>query len=205
MSTTIQATTAKELLRMPDDGFRYELVRGELRKMSPAGHRHGRIAGNITSSLGLHVVANKLGRVYVADTGFLISSDPDTVRAPDVAFVSQKRLDEVGDVEGYWPGAPDLVVEVISPGDTYTEVEEKVLEWLEAGALMVGCQSSKTRRNCLSLPYRYHSAYRRRHIGRWKCCARLDDGSGGHIRLADTTRMIAHLVVGQNSSFNRLS
>jgi len=137
MSTTIQTTTADELLRMPDDGFRYELVRGELRKMSPAGHKHGRIAGNITSSLGPHVVANKLGRVYVADTGFLISSDPDTVRAPDVAFVSQTRLDEVGDVEGYWPGAPDLVVEVISPGDTYTEVEEKVLEWLEAGALMV--------------------------------------------------------------------
>ena len=137
MSTTIQTTTADELLRMPDDGFRYELVRGELRKMSPAGHRHGRIAGNVTASLGPHVVVNKLGRVYVADTGFLISSDPDTVRAPDVAFASQKRLDEVGDVEGYWPGAPDLVVEVISPGDTYTEVEEKVLEWLEAGALMV--------------------------------------------------------------------
>lgn len=105
--------------------------------MSPAGHKHGRIAGNITASLGPHVVANQLGRVYVADAGFLIASDPDTVRAPDAAFVSQKRLDEVGDVEGYWPGAPDLVVEVISPGDTYTEVEEKVLEWLEAGARMV--------------------------------------------------------------------
>jgi Uma2 family endonuclease len=105
--------------------------------MSPAGHKHGRIAGNITASLGPHVVANKLGRVYVADTGFLISSDPDTVRAPDVAFVSQKRLDEEGDVDGYFPGAPDLVVEVISPEDTYNEAEEKVLEWLEAGALMV--------------------------------------------------------------------
>ena len=105
--------------------------------MSPAGHKHGRIAGNITASLGPHVVANRLGRVYVADTGFLISSDPDTVRAPDVAFVCQKRLDEVGDVEGYWPRAPDLVVEVISPRDTYNEVEEKVLEWLEAGALIV--------------------------------------------------------------------
>lgn len=105
--------------------------------MSPEGNKHGRIAGNITASVGPHVVANKLGRVYVADTGFLISVDPDTVRAPDVAFVSQKRLDEVGDVDGYWPGAPDLVVEVISPGDTYNEVDEKVLEWLEAGALMV--------------------------------------------------------------------
>lgn len=137
MSTTIQTTTADDLLRMPDDGFRYELVRGELRKMSPAGHKHGRIAIKVSTSLDNHVTLNKLGAVYAAETGFLISSDPDTVRAPDVAFVSQKRLDEVGDVEGYWPGAPDLVVEVISPGDTYTEVDEKVLEWLEAGALMV--------------------------------------------------------------------
>jgi Uma2 family endonuclease len=122
---------------MPDDGFRYELVRGELRKTSPAGQKHGRIAIKVSTSLDNHVTLNKLGAIYAAETGFLISSDPDTVRAPDVAFVSQKRLDEVGDVEGYWAGAPDLVVEVISPGDTYTEVDEKVLEWLEAGSLIV--------------------------------------------------------------------
>jgi Uma2 family endonuclease len=122
---------------MPDDGFRYELVRGALRKYPLEGHEHGRIAGRITGLLGSHVLASRLGAAYVCGTGFLITSDPDTVRAPDIAFVSRKRLDEVGDVEGYWPGAPDLVVEVISPGDTYTEVEEKVLEWLEAGARMV--------------------------------------------------------------------
>jgi len=91
----------------------------------------------VAGPLDNHVTANKLGAVYAAETGFLISSDPDTVRAPDVAFVSQRRLDEIGDVEGYWPGAPDLVVEVISPSDTHTEVEEKVFEWLGAGALMV--------------------------------------------------------------------
>ena len=122
---------------MPADDFRYELVRGELRRMSPAGNKHGRIAMKVATPLDTHVSANKLGAVYAAETGFLISSHPDTVRAPDVAFVSQRRLDEAGDVEGYWPGAPDLVVEVISPGDKYTEVEEKVLEWLESGALMV--------------------------------------------------------------------
>ena len=137
MSTTTQATTAEDLLRIPDDGFRYELVRGELRKMSPAGHKHGYIAMNVATPLNNHVTAKKLGRVYAAETGFFISSDPDTVRAPDVAFVSQKRLDEVGDVEGYWPGAPDLAVEVTSPNDKYAEVEEKVLEWLEAGTRMV--------------------------------------------------------------------
>ncbi len=137
MAATIQAITAEELLRMPDDGLRYELIKGELIKMSPAGHKHGRIAATFTSLLVQHVRANKLGAVYAAETGFLLSSDPDTVRAPDVAFISRKRLDEVGEVEGYWPGAPDLAVEVVSPGDTYTEVEEKAIEWLEAGSLMV--------------------------------------------------------------------
>ena len=137
MSTTTQTTTADDLLRMPDDGFRYELVRGELRKMSPAGQKHGRIAMIVATQLANHVSANNLGAVYAAGTGFLLSSNPDTVRAPDVAFISQERLDKVGEVEGYWPGSPDLAVEVISPSDTYAEVEEKVLEWLEAGARMV--------------------------------------------------------------------
>jgi Uma2 family endonuclease len=91
----------------------------------------------IATPLDTHVTAHNLGAVYAAETGFFISSDPDTVRAPDVAFVRQERLDEVGDVDGYWPGAPDLAVEVISPNDTYAEVEEKVLEWLEAGTRMV--------------------------------------------------------------------
>lgn len=137
MTTQIQTITAEDLLRMPDDGFRYELVRGELRKMAPAGHKHGRIIINLTTPLDQHVRANSLGAVYAAETGFLLSSNPDTVRAPDVAFVSRKRTEEVGDVEGYWPGVPDMAVEVISPGDTYSEVEEKAIEWLDAGTRMV--------------------------------------------------------------------
>ena len=137
MSTTVQPMTADDFLRMPNDGFRYELVKGELRKMAPAGHEHGRVAVRFTWRLAQHIETNNLGAVYAAETGFLIATDPDTVRAPDVAFVKRKRLDEVGKVDGYWPGAPDLAVEVVSPGDTYTEVEEKAIEWLEAGALMV--------------------------------------------------------------------
>ena len=105
--------------------------------MSPAGADHGDIALVIGGLIWNYVRANKLGKVYAAETGFLISTRPDTVRAPDVAFVCRERLGEVGDVEGYWPGAPDLVVEVISPGDVYTEVEEKVFDWLGAGARMV--------------------------------------------------------------------
>lgn len=145
MSATIQRTSAEELLRKRDDGFRYELVRGELRRHPLEGHEHGRIAARIAGLLGSHVLANSLGAGYMCGTGFLITSDPDTVRAPDLAFVSQKRLDEVADVEGYWPGAPDLAVEVISPRDTYAEVEEKVLEWLAAGARMVVVVNARKR------------------------------------------------------------
>ena len=137
MSTTIQSMTAADLLGMPNDGFRYELVKGELRKMAPAGHEHGRIAARFTWRLAQHVETNRLGAVYAAETGFLISRNPDTVRAPDVAFVSQICIDKIGKVAGYWPGAPELAVEIISPGDTYTEVEEKAIEWLDAGAATV--------------------------------------------------------------------
>ena len=137
MTTTGQKITAEDLLRMPDDGFRYELVKGELRKMAPAGMRHGYLANRVAWRLTQHVEAHKLGYVCTAEPGFRLASNPDTVRAPDVAFIGQERVEEIGDVEGYWPGAPDLAVEVISPNDIYTEVEDKVLAWLDAGTRMV--------------------------------------------------------------------
>ncbi len=137
MTTDTLLHTADELLGMPDDGFRYELVRGELIKMAPAGSQHGRMAINVALELGPFVQANGLGTVFAAETGFKIASNPDTVRAPDVAFVAKARADVVGDVIGYWPGAPDLAVEVLSPSDRFTEVEEKVFEWLGAGAKLV--------------------------------------------------------------------
>ena len=137
MDVVRQQVTADELLLMPDDGFRYELVKGELRRMTPAGNVHGRVAMNVGISLGGYVKTHDLGAVYAAETGFRLAGDPDTVRAPDVAFVSRTRVEAVGEVEGFWPEAPDLAVEVISPGDTYAEVEEKVFDWLEAGTKMV--------------------------------------------------------------------
>lgn len=137
MTTTLQRSTASELFEMPDDGFRYELVKGELRKMSPSGSEHGAIVVNITVLLGQHVKANKLGVCFGAETGFKISSDPDTVRAPDVSFVRRERIPETGIPKKFWQGAPDLAVEVVSPGDTYNEVEDKVGQWLAAGARAV--------------------------------------------------------------------
>lgn len=136
---TVQArpVTAEDLLEMPDDGFRYELVRGELRQMAPAGHTHGRVAMRSGSRLDRYVEEHDLGAVYAAETGFLLASDPATVRAPDVAFVRRDRLGLAERDTGYFPGPPDLAIEVVSPGDTFSEVEEKALAWLDAGTRLV--------------------------------------------------------------------
>ncbi len=137
MVTTTKTMTADDLFRMPEDGSCYELVRGELKKMSPPGSQHGRITNNVSFFLTQYVRNKNLGTVYTAETGFKIASNPDTVRAPDVAYVNQEWFQRVGDIVGYWPGAPDLAVEVISPNDIFTEVEEKIFEWLEAGTKLV--------------------------------------------------------------------
>lgn len=137
MSATTQLTTADELLAMPDDGFRYELVYGELKKMSSAGFDHGCVASQFHWRLAQHVEANGLGVACIAETGFLLSTEPDTVLAPDSAFVRSDRLAQAKQSRGYWPGAPDLAVEVVSPSDTHSEVEEKAIAWLEAGTSMV--------------------------------------------------------------------
>lgn len=105
--------------------------------MAPAGYEHGQLAVRITWRLAQHVETHRLGVVFAAETGFLIATEPDTVRAADVAFVAQSRIEKVGRVAGYWPGAPDLVVEVVSPNDRYADVEEKTTDWLAAGTRMV--------------------------------------------------------------------
>src|SRR5205823_5747669 len=134
--------TADELLRLPDDGWRYELVQVELRKMSPSGAEHGAVATHIIVSLGAYVKAHALGRVYSSETGFRISRQPDTVRAPDAAFV---RAERVVDTAGFFNGPPDAAFEVISPGDTYSDIEEKTLDWLRAGVKAVVVVDPRTK------------------------------------------------------------
>ena len=114
--------------------------------MKPEGHEHGRIAMRLGSLLEQHVRAHRLGAVYAADTGFLIHRDPDTVRAADAAFVSQDRLDPLTQLPVYLPLAPDLVIEVVSPHDTFSEVEAKTNDWLSAGALLVLLVDPRARR-----------------------------------------------------------
>jgi Uma2 family endonuclease len=142
-TTETKLTTADELFEMPKDGFCYELIEGKLRRMSPAGDEHGRVGMELAIALGSHVKQNKLGKLYLAETGFLIHTNPDTVRAPDIAFVRMERFQQTPRVKSYRMGAPDLAIEVTSPSDAVSEVEEKVTEWLEAGALMVWVVSPK--------------------------------------------------------------
>src|SRR5690242_11576333 len=117
MAVEPQLMTADQLLRLPRGRQRYELVNGELRTMPPAGFEHGDLSMVAGGLLANFVRAHDLGRVVASETGFLLTSNPDTVRAPDVGFVSRERLVGVGRVRGYWTGAPDLVIEVISPND----------------------------------------------------------------------------------------
>jgi Uma2 family endonuclease len=132
-----RAVTADELLAMPDDGTRRELVRGELRTMTPAGANHGVLAARLLVRLGAHVERQGLGATFAAETGFRIDRDPDTVLAPDVAFVLADRLGTVVPDHGFGDGPPDLVAEVVSPRDTYGGLDEKVDAWLTAGVRMV--------------------------------------------------------------------
>jgi Uma2 family endonuclease len=145
MSIRAALITADDLLNMPDSGMRRELIQGELREMTPTGFEHGCVAGNFSGPLVGYVRDMKLGVVCVSEPGFILATDPDTVRAPDVAFVTRERVASLTNVVRYFPGAPDLAIEVISPNDAYSEVEEKVECWLEAGCRMVVVANPRNR------------------------------------------------------------
>lgn len=129
--------TAEDLLEMEDDGYLYELVRGELVRMTPPGGRHGEVAGETYWRIRNYLAEHGIGRVYPQDTGFLLAQDPDLVRAPDVAFVRADRLRPPDQRETYLPLAPDLVVEVLSPSDRAGLVNDKLTDYLEAGVRLV--------------------------------------------------------------------
>jgi Uma2 family endonuclease len=134
MSVQAKLMTADELLAMPDDGKRYELVNGELIEMSPGKLWHGIVADRIASSLSRFVAMHRLGWTPSSDTGYVLTRNPDTVRAPDASFIARDRVQTL---DAFGPAAPDLAVEVISPSDRYTEVDVKVRQYIAAGARMV--------------------------------------------------------------------
>ena len=139
-TTTTRLMTVRELLAIPREdyrGYRYELIRGELTKTMSAGFAHGAQTVNIIGSLWTHVRQHDMGRVVTAETTFLLETDPDHARIPDIGFVRQERVSSLDEMTGAFHGAPDLAVEVISPTDRLTRVRAKTQDWLDHGTLMV--------------------------------------------------------------------
>ena len=135
MATVAEITTAERLFREPGLG-RCELLRGELVRRSPSGSLHAIIAATLAEILCDFVKQRNLGWVFGAEGGFQIGRDPDTILAPDAAFVSAARMPDPVPA-GFFPGPPDLAVEVLSPNDRASEVLAKVSDWLEAGCRAV--------------------------------------------------------------------
>lgn len=152
---TTKLTTVEDLEQLQDAGH-YDLIRGELIAMAPASEEHGSIAFTLNTFLGPHIRRGKLGRGYTAETGFVLQRDPDVVLVPDVAFVRAERLPAAELRPKFFEGPPDLAVEVVSPSESSTHVQEKVLEYLEAGTRLVWV--IEPRRRTLTVYRADHSA-----------------------------------------------
>lgn len=139
--------TAKDLWESPEGDRRQELVDGRIIEMGPPGAMHGRVVSRISTRLSEHVNRAGSGEVLVGDVGFVLNlpADPERVRAPDVAYVSRARLPEGEVPDGYLTGAPDLAVEVLSPSDDPIDVQQKVQDFLAAGALLVWIVAPRAR------------------------------------------------------------
>ncbi len=137
MRTPKKHFTAEELFCLSATDQRYELVKGDLYEMAPAGGRHGSVARRIAQRLGIYADSLQLGEVFAAETGFILRREPDTVRAPDASFVAAGRLPEGELPTSYIELAPDLAVEVVSPSERTPEVRDKVADWLLAGTRLV--------------------------------------------------------------------
>ena len=138
MSTTSTALmTAEELIQLPRGYYRAELINGVLETMPLPGFPHGRAATRLGMSLGQFVLEHNLGELYITDVGFQLTWNPDTVLGPDISFISKERLDQAGDVTGYWQGPPDLAVEVYSPGYRPGKVSKRVSRLFSFGTKQV--------------------------------------------------------------------
>ncbi len=138
METKVRLT-ARDLWRLGEGDVRRELVNGEVVEMAPVGGTHGQVTGKFYRRLDEHVERHGGGEVVVGDVGFVLQlpGDPERVRAPDVAFVARERLPEGSVPQGFLTGAPDLAVEVLSHTDNPMDVQQKIRDYLEAGARLV--------------------------------------------------------------------
>ena len=133
---THNITSAEELLSASEDLGKCELARGELVMMSPGRGLHAAVAMRIGRSLLNFAEAHDVGMVFDSSAGYVLSRNPDTVREPDVSFLTKRRL-ETQDLDAFLEGAPDLAVEVLSPGNTPAEMCDKMTEYFRAGCRVV--------------------------------------------------------------------
>jgi Uma2 family endonuclease len=129
-------TTADELWEACGEAQHLELVKGVPVQMTPTGTVHGALSLWLGHLILVYVDEHDLGLVTAAETGFILAQNPDTVRAPDIGFVVKDRLTEPVP-ERYFPGAPDLAVEIVFPGDTASDIHDKVMDYLQAGTRLV--------------------------------------------------------------------
>lgn len=127
--------TADDFMAMGGDRY-CELIRGQVVDMVRPCPQHGILMARVSQRLLNYMDQGSLGFVLDGDPGYLIERDPDTVRGPDVSFVSRKRVKGV-DLRRFFPGAPDLAIEIVSPSDRFAKVEEKVQMWLATGTTVV--------------------------------------------------------------------
>ena len=144
-TTQTQLLTADDLLGLYSKGVRGELIRGELCETMPSSGKHGEVVVNIVIPMGSHIKSRRLGRLAASDSGVLLERDPDTVREPDIGYISAERLPLDVEVTGYYEVVPDLVVEVVSPSDSAREVMDKALMWLSYGTRLVWAVNPESR------------------------------------------------------------
>lgn len=143
--STSTLMTAEQLFELSPRLARAELIEGELREMSPSSLDHIIIAGRLITRLGAFVYEQQLGEVGSSEGGFIIQRDPDTVLAPDVVFISQRRLAQIRGPKGFAVGAPDLAVEVLSPDDRPKNLDRKAERWVNAGVKLVWVINPRSR------------------------------------------------------------
>lgn len=137
VSAQPQYMTAEDLWSLPDDGYRHELVRGELVRLPMSSMESSSIAALIVGALVAFTRGTGLGLVMGADGAFILRRNPDTTRIPDVSFVRTERLPQVEDRRWFPEMAPDLAVEVLSPADLALDTNDKVLDYIDAGVRIV--------------------------------------------------------------------
>jgi Uma2 family endonuclease len=152
MATDTALLTAEEYAALPDLGRPTELVRGEIVEWYPLTPRHGQVCSQAAHLLGKHVVGRNEGHVVCNRAGVVTERDPDTVRGPDVWFVSYKKVPKGPLPKKYLDVPPDVAFEIKSPSDIWSDVLAKVTEYLEAGVGVCACWIQTRSRPTCSIP-----------------------------------------------------